>query len=308
MSPLPREPDASFAVALPLRPRPPAWVDDLLTDGGVVPEDPRMHLGGKIVSRRTGRFTLLGTAVREATSLSVHDFADAVSQAYRSLAAELTQQQRHALRFWNFVPDIHAPMGAAGDRYMVFNAGRFAAYSDWFGGPDAFSVTLPTSSGVGVSGGTLWMYVLGADSPGTPIENPRQSPSYHYSKRYGSRPPCFARATRFESIILIGGTASIIGEHSLHAENVQAQTRESLRNIAALIASAGKSSPHLALAALQDARVHVAHPEHAPAVRAILDELAPHLGEVEFVQADLCRKELLVEIEGRADCRAMRTR
>jgi chorismate lyase/3-hydroxybenzoate synthase len=302
MSDAPREPDKSCALALPLRPRPPAWVDDLLTDGGVVCEDPHEQPRGKILSRQTGRFTLLKTAVDEATSISVQAFAEAVAQAYRSLAAELTQQQRYALRFWNFVPDIHAPMGAAGDRYMVFNAGRFAACSDWFGGPDAFSVTLPTSSGVGIGGGTLWVYVLAGDSPGTPIENPRQSPSYHYSKRYGSRPPCFARATRFESIILIGGTASIIGEHSRHAGNIQAQTRESLRNIAALIAPAGISSPHLALAALQDLRVHVVDPQHAPTVRAILDELAPHLGEVEFVQADLCRKELLVEIEGRADC------
>src|SRR5579862_2142854 len=88
----PREPDTSCALALPLRPRPPAWVDDLLADGDVVPEDPRVHFGGKVLSRQSGRFTLLNTAVHEATSLSVQAFADAVAQAYRSLAAELTQQ------------------------------------------------------------------------------------------------------------------------------------------------------------------------------------------------------------------------
>jgi chorismate lyase/3-hydroxybenzoate synthase len=303
MSQVPQEQDASVGVALPLRPRPPAWVNDLLADGGGAPADPRWQLRGGITFRQTGRFTLLRTAVREAASLSASAFADAVDRAYRSLAGELTRQRRHALRFWNFVPDIQAPMGTAGDRYMVFNTGRFAAYSDWLGGPDAFSVTIPTSSGVGITGSTLWVYVLAADSPGTPIENPRQRPSYHYSKRYGLRPPCFARATRFESIILIGGTASILGEHSRHAGDLEAQTRETLRNIAALLASAMMSSPQPTLAALRDVRVHIVDRRHASAVRTILDELAPHLSQIEIVQAQLCRRELLVEIEGRADCR-----
>ena len=41
-------------------------------------------------------------------------------------------------------------------------------------------------------------------APGVAIENPRQTPSYHYSRRYGPRPPCFARATRFGSLLFIG--------------------------------------------------------------------------------------------------------
>ena len=72
----------------------------------------------------------------------------------------------------------------------------------------------------------------------SPLENPRQVPAYRYSRRYGLRPPCFARATKFESTLFIGGTASIIGEDSRHAAAIVAQTEETLSNLRALIAAA----------------------------------------------------------------------
>jgi hypothetical protein len=53
---------------------------------------------------------------------------------------------------------------------------------------------------------------------------------------------------------------------------------------------------------LRSLRVHVREAADAPAVRALVDELAPHVTDVELVQAPLCRRELLVEIEGVAEC------
>jgi chorismate lyase/3-hydroxybenzoate synthase len=226
-------------------------------------------------------------------------FTEAVASVYRSLACELTFRQRYPLRFWNFIPDIQAPMDEVSDRYMAFNAGRFEGYVDWFGGRETFGASVPTSSAVGVNGRDLWVYAMASDTPGVSIENPRQRSSYRYSSRYGPCPPCFARATKCDSALLIGGTASILGEDSRHRGDVDAQTRESLRNIAAVIQAAGGSSVR-PLTALRDVRVHVAAPEDTPAVKSILEESAPHLSTVEFVQAELCRKELLVEIEGTA--------
>lgn len=234
-----------------------------------------------------------------ATSLPAEALAEAVAGLYSQLARDLTCQEQFPLRIWNFVPDIQAPM-SCGDRYMAFNAGRFAAYTRWFGDADRFSAAIPTASGVGVDGDALWVHVLSAPSPGTPIENPRQIPAYRYSRRYGQRPPCFARATEFDDQLLIGGTASIIGEDSLHDEDLGTQTHETLRNLAALIQSATRCPLDHALDRLIDVRVHVSDPAFATTVATILDEQIAADCRVEFVGAQLCRRELLVEIEGRA--------
>jgi chorismate lyase/3-hydroxybenzoate synthase len=290
-------------IALPLRPQPPAWVADLFAGSGAGPEEVAGPFGVPLLSRCVTKFTLLSAAVGESARSSTA-LADAVAAAYRSLAHELTRQRRHAVRIWNFVPDIQARADEAGDRYMAFNAGRFAAYCDWFGGPDAFAAALPTSSAVGTTGigNALWIHVLAADTAGIPIENPRQIPSYHYSRRYGRRPPCFARAMKLDSMLLIGGTASILGEQSRHDADIDAQALETLQNIAALIGSVNTGPTDQPLDALRSLRVHVLDSRHAPAVQSILNELAPDLVNVEFVQASLCRRELLVEIEGTADC------
>ena len=303
MSQIPQQSLPAPVVALPLRPRPPAWVVDLFADGGAVPEDVAGPFGVPIVSRQLEKFTLLSAAAGESATSSAA-LADDVAAAYRSLAHELARQRRHAARIWNFVPDIQARMDEAGDRYMAFNGGRFAAYCDWFGGPEAFASALPTSSAVGTIGigHAVWIHVLAADTTGIPIDNPRQIPPYHYSRRYGRRPPCFARATKLDSMLLIVGTASILGEESRHEGDIDAQAIETLKNIAALIGSVNTDLADRPLGALRNLRVHLLDSRHAPAVRSILDEFTPDLADIEFVQAPLCRRELLVEIEGTANC------
>ena len=103
---------------------------------------------------------------------------------------------RHPVRFWNFVPGIHADMGDGLDRYMVFNAGRFAAFCDWFGPAATFNRHVPTASAVGIAQRRRSSSTRSATlEAGVPVENPRQMPAYSYSRRYGPLPPCFARAT-----------------------------------------------------------------------------------------------------------------
>jgi chorismate lyase / 3-hydroxybenzoate synthase len=252
------------------------------------------------VETSDGRLGLLSATVERATSLSAEDLAAAVTDGYRTIACRLTRDRRFPIRVWNFVPDIQGPLDE-GDRYMAFNMGRFAAYTEWFGGPDLFCAALPTASAVGVSGDTLMIHVLAADRPGIPVENPRQTPAYRYSRRYGIRPPCFARATKFNDTLLIGGTASIVGEDSRHVNDLDTQTRETFGNMAALITSATRAQ-NAALARIIDLRVHVSDAENTGAVASILEQMVPAHCDVEFVQAKLCRPELLVEIEGRAVC------
>jgi chorismate lyase/3-hydroxybenzoate synthase len=288
-------------VAHPLQSCPPAWVEALISGSTTVPGHINGNLRVPIVCRRSERFTLLSGTVDDAAGLQAAELAEAVKFLYSSLVREVERQGRHCVRMWNFVPDIHGRLDGC-DRYMAFNLGRYEAYDDWFGGAKQFPSILPTASAVGVSERALSVYVLAADEPGRPVENPRQIPSYHYSQRYGFRPPCFSRATQLGSTLLIGGTASIIGQDSQHAGDIDAQAHETFQNIAALITSVSTRPGQGVLHGVKSLRVHVRHAHHAADVQTVVNEVAPDLPSVEFVQAMLCRRELLVEIEGIADC------
>jgi len=47
-------------------------------------------------------------------------------------------------------------------------------------------------------------------------------------------------------------------------------------------------------------RVYYVRPEDEARLRAAVVRRVPHLTDVEFLRADICRSELLVEIEGTA--------
>jgi len=278
---------------------PPPWATRLLEGGSrslLVRECPL-----SVAVRDAERFSLASARVAGAGRLDDADFERAAADIYVALADVLRARPgRHPVRFWNHIPGIRKPSATEGiDRYMVFNAGRFAACSDWFGSPDAFDRLLPTASGVGHDGSDLVVHVLAGDAPGTAVENPRQVPSYRYSRRFGPRPPCFARATTVSwddagRTILVGGTASIRGEETVHAGNLMAQTRETFDNLAALVRAAGARG----LQSFEALRVYYVHEADRRTIERTVSEAFPDLADVEYARADLCRSELLVEIEG----------
>ncbi len=242
---------------------------------------------------------LTGAAEFDAAQLEQRTF-----DAYRLLQETLkTSAHPNPVRLWNFLPGIHQPMDER-DRYMVFNAGRYKAYCEWWGSRQALPQRIPTASGVGHGGTDLIVHCLAMSHPGIPVENPRQIPAIGYSRRFGPLPPCFARATRVEKILLVGGTASINGEQSMHAGDLAAQTRETLDNLSSLVRAAANSSRE----AEDDAgrmihsfdSVRVFHPNLADRswIAAAMREAFVAATTIELVQADLCRAELLIEIEG----------
>ena len=281
--------------ALPLTPGPPRWVDELL--GGSAPGGTCHGRVGIRTSRRSAHATAcIGDAVRlEAQALRAN-----VAAAYREIIDTLTEIGRHPARFWNFIPDIGEPMADGLDRYMVFNAGRHDAYSDHCG-------ALATASAVGVKGSDLFIHCLALEEPGTPVENPRQTPAWQYSARYGPLPPCFSRATIVElagrRTLLIGGTASVVGEDSRHAGQFDAQVDETLLNLEALIRTAdgNQRDARAPLQRLVDLRVYVTSAAQAERVRELLVSRCPRARTIAVALAQVCRRELLVEIEGVAE-------
>jgi chorismate lyase/3-hydroxybenzoate synthase len=257
-------------------------------------------------------FSLVTVRKAGAASLDPKAFEACTREAYSSIAAQLRDRAaRYPVRFWNYIPDIHRPCGEGLDRYMCFNAGRFAACSDWLGGPDTFDRLLATGSGVGHGGEDLVIHALAAATPGVAVENPRQIPAYKYSRRFGPRPPCFARATvlsdpagRRAPLLLVGGTASIRGEESIHVNDLRGQTLETFENLASLVRSAtgAKDSNGLSpLAAFREIRVYHFRDADRDAIAGIVAGAFPRHTRVEYARADLCRPELSVEIEGVAE-------
>jgi hypothetical protein len=257
--------------------------------------------------RRSERFTLISLSVSDAVSMEGVHLEEAAAEAYREVARVLLEDGPwHPIRFWNFVPGILGDGGAGMDRYMRFNIGRHRAFSEWFGGQGRFNRVLPTASGVGHKGRDLVIHALACREPGKAVSNPRQRAPHHYSKRFGPMPPCFARATLLHEedgnrLLLVGGTASIRGEESVHIGDLKAQLNETFENLSALVRNAfhAQTLPH-PLHHLRDLRVYHAPTSDLAYLRLAVAESFQARARVEWIAAELCRQELLVEIEGLA--------
>ncbi|GAA4344947.1 pteridine-dependent deoxygenase [Variovorax defluvii] len=227
-------------------------------------------------------------------------------RAYRDLFQSLAQTGcTHLLRIWNYLPRINADGGGL-ERYRQFNLGRQEAFVE--AGQSAFEGA-PAACALGIHQGALCIRFLAGRVAPLPVENPRQVSAYHYPPAYGPRSPTFSRAALAEIgggdvALFISGTASIVGHETVHRGDVRAQTAETLRNLEAVIAAANqRGTARFTLDAI-DAVVYVRHVADAPVVREIL---AQHLGDAShtmhhavFLQADVCRQDLLVEIEAHA--------
>jgi chorismate lyase/3-hydroxybenzoate synthase len=252
-----------------------------------------------------GSASLTCARVRGARAMDAQAFEDITARAYRAIRATLgPAEAMHPVRFWNYLPAIHEPMDERRDRYMVFNAGRFAALSAWFGGAEMLPARLPAASGVGHDGDDLEIHCLALDRPGEAVENPRQIPAFRYSQRYGPLPPCFARATVVndpgsdEPLLLVAGTASIRGEQSVHQGDLIAQLDETAMNLRALIGAARLERVADPLAAFSDICVYYVRRQDAKAIESYVRENFGTTAALQTVQADICRADLLVEIEG----------
>ena len=132
----------------------PGSVEELLDGSPVVPLRGR---GGRPDVRRrdANGWRQISTAVASARALDVLTFQQAVMDAFAAVFDQLGPAGAvHPVRFWAFVPDIHAQLEPDLDRYMVFNAARFAAFSAWYGGRDAF----PRARGEPASGARVSLF------------------------------------------------------------------------------------------------------------------------------------------------------
>ena len=283
-----------------LQPEPPAWVFDLFRDGSE-PVSIGAERTGLVRVVRRDPFVRVTARVPGAEALDAAALSEAVSARYVAIADVVRELDRRPIRFWNYVPGIVNPVGPGMDRYMAFNRGRHAAYSTRQDGAEGFEQSVPAASAVGIAGPDLVIDCLASTQGGTPVENPRQIASWRYSRRYGPKPPYFARGMLTvldgRRVLLVAGTASIVGEDSKHPEDVPAQVGEILRNMEALLVNAGLPRDR-AFERLTDLRIYVVHDAHADIVETELRARTGPAVRVQTVLARVCRPELLVEVEG----------
>ncbi len=215
--------------------------------------------------------------------------------AYRELLDEIARAGYPSLlRTWNHLGRIHEVQRGL-DRYALFCRGRHDAFADR---DPRFEERLPAASTVGSREGGLGLCFLASRVPGRPVENPRQQAAYRYPERYGPRSPSFARALHWTGagapLLLLSGTASVVGHETVHPDRAAEQLEVTLENLEALVGAAGDA----ALGPLGAVKVYVRRAEDAERVRARLEErLGPGTPLLQL-EADICRKDLVLEIEG----------
>lgn len=228
----------------------------------------------------------------------------ATDQAYREIFATLDALgYPHLLRIWNYLPQINLDTHGT-ERYRQFNSARRDALIAC--GRD-LSGNVPAACALGSAAGSpLVIYFMASHEAPAVIENPRQTSAYEYPPQYGPK-PVFSRASvlheRSGSILFISGTASIVGHQTVHVGDAGAQTRETLANIEALLGEANRVSgaARFDLGALAY-KVYVRRGADLPIIQSQLNRALGARPQVMYLQADICRQDLLVEIEatGRA--------
>ena len=237
----------------------------------------------------------------------------------RALMESAGYSMSNLLRTWIYQGQIVQPEGKT-QRYKELNRAR----TDFFRGvrflenyvPETFrGAVYPASTGIGADDVDVTMAALAIlsdreDVVCVPLENPGQTPAFDYAEKYSPQSPKFSRAmaTVYDGCctVYVSGTASIVDSETKHLDDAAAQARQTLENIRLLIDGDnlrrhGIDGFESRLENLALVRVYIKRPDDYETVRAICEE---RLGgtPIIFTFSDVCRGELLVEIEGVASC------
>jgi enamine deaminase RidA (YjgF/YER057c/UK114 family) len=200
------------------------------------------------------------------------------------------------LRQWNYIEGI-SRVSHGNQHYQSFNNARSDFYAK-----DAWPCGYPAATGIGANlGGVLVDLDAAVCKPSgafvTAIDNPLQTAAHAYTgnvlktSREKKETPKFERAKSLTSgnkrLVYISGTAAIRGEESLKEAGLERQLQVTMENIARLT---GKAQ-------LTMLRVYLKNKADYTSAERLLR--ACHLSiPVSYMWADVCREELLIEIEG----------
>lgn len=274
------------------------------------------HSEQMVVSEHDGvAWVHLANVLPETTATALYDRSiDMFQRTSQGLAARGFSYDQ-VIRTWLYLGDI---VGAEGEtqRYKELNRARTDFYRDIRFGtnltpPGWDRPVYPASTGIGTYGQGVVMSSMALvshrrDVVLLPLENPQQTSAFDYGHQFGPESPKFARAMAIATgdlaTIFVSGTASITRSETQFIGDVQGQTRQTLENIAALIGEEnfrehGMPGLGATLANLGLVRVYIKRQEDYAEAKAVCEACLGELPTV-YAVADICRPELLVEIEG----------
>lgn len=218
------------------------------------------------------------------------------------------------VRQWNYIEQITAFDGEH-QHYQDFNDARsfFYNYSQW---PEGY----PAATGIGTACGGIVVdinavYADDASINIDAIDNGWQIAAHAYSQcvllgekdpRFQNKTtPKFERAKRVKQeeyeIVYVSGTAAIRGEESLLGVGIEKQAQTTVENIDYLISRENMQKQGVPLFGssykLKNCRVYLKDVSFMEKARMVIERLYPDVESI-FLLADVCRDELLIEIEG----------
>lgn len=213
------------------------------------------------------------------------------------------------VRQWNYIERI-TDITLDGQNYQLFNDSRSRFYNscEW---PNGY----PAATGIGTQfGGVVVVFdvMRNSDEHSHAIDNPLQISAHAYSQQVLINPdkaqhkttPKFERARHVISadgsqMLYISGTAAIRGEESCKAD-IEEQTALTMENIAKLADKETLETYGVKEAAdleYKMLRIYLKHNFNLEVVKSWFETHYPTTPKV-FLLADICREELLIEIEG----------
>lgn len=228
----------------------------------------------------------------------ITDLARATARAYVRIDMLLRRMGYPCwLRVWNFLGHINRGEGDA-ERYRQFCRGRHLALALKPG----FENRLPAATAIGTGDSGMTLYFLAARNPGEQVENPRQVSAFRYPAAYGPKSPSFSRANLkswADGIhLFVSGTASVVGHRTLHAGDALAQLEETWRNFNAVLRQATSRQPMVAPFRAAGLKIFLRCNEHRLALLPRVQQLFGAEVPLLWLAGDICRRDLLVEIEG----------
>ena len=249
-----------------------------------------------LLENKLGRFLFAGAFREKSLTDSIEKQSAYVFLQIDSILKKEKFPINSIIRQWNYIERI-TDFDGANQHYQSFNNARadFYGKTEWIKG-------YPAATGIGANlGGVLIdldaVVLTSDDAIITPINNHLQIAAHAYSERVlenaasQKKTPKFERAKSLsfngQRFIYVSGTAAIRGEESLKNVGVAEQLRITMENIGELMIGAK----------LLLLRVYLKNKSDFEESRDLLE--AMHLNiPVSYVWADICRNELLIEIEG----------
>lgn len=234
--------------------------------------------------------------------------SDLAFRTLQQLLSETGFEISDITRQWNYIEDILSTRENH-QNYQIFNDARTIFYQDHFR-----EKGYPAATGIGMQkGGVLIEYVAirGDQVYNVPIDNPQQIPAHQYHQDClmglptgdSKTTPKFERG-RFvniqgEEVFFISGTAAIMGEKTASPGDAEQQTRLTIDNIDRLVAKENLLENNIKPRELRYnyLRIYLKHKKDFNKVREICLDRYGNVPIV-WLQADICRDDLEVEIEG----------